>query len=158
MHHRAAVTGLAKHQDGGGFVGGQVRKDLLQGLAKGMLVTLMLLLAIKLGDLIVAGELGLIFNGSFQGNMFILENLTGIILPIAILLVPKFRNNLDWIFRAGLLTLLGLIMYRLNIGLVSMAGAPYFPHLLELAVTVGLFSGGILAFGLAMKNLPLEAE
>jgi Ni/Fe-hydrogenase subunit HybB-like protein len=39
-----------------------------------------------------------------------------------------------------------------------MAGAPYFPHFLELAVTVGLFSGGILAFGFAMKNLPLEAE
>lgn len=138
--------------------GGHIRKDILQGLAKGMLITLILLLGIKLGDLIVAGELGSVFDGSVQGNMFILENLTGIVLPVVILLIPKFSRNPAWIFRAGLLTLLGLILYRLNIGLVSMAGGPYFPHILELAVTVGLFSGGILVFGFAMKNLPLEVE
>jgi len=44
------------------------------------------------------------------------------------------------------------------IGLVSLAGVPYAPHWMELAVTVGLFSAGILAFGLAMKRLPLEEE
>lgn len=136
--------------------GGSIRKDIFEGLAKGMLVTLSLLLVIKLADLIVAGELWLMFDGSFQANMFILENLVGIILPVAILAVPKFRTNPGWIFRAGLLTLLGLILYRLDIGLVSMAGTPYFPSLLELAVTVGLFSGGILVFGFAMQNLPLE--
>ncbi|MBI5946038.1 MAG: Ni/Fe-hydrogenase cytochrome b subunit [Chloroflexi bacterium] len=138
--------------------GGQVRNEIFQGLARGMLITLGLLLLIKVGDLAYAGELGLIFSGTFQGNMFILENLIGIILPIAILLVPKFRKSSPWIFRAGLLTLLGLILYRLNIGLVSMAGEPYVPHVLELAVTIGLFSAGIMAFGFAMKNLPLEED
>ena len=139
-------------------LGGHVRKNVIFGLAKGMLVALSVLLCVKVGDLIVAGELGFVFDGSFQGNMFIIKNLTGIIFPIMILLIPKLRHSLDWIFRAGLLTLLGLIMYRLDIGLVSMAGAPYFPQFLELAVTIGLFSGGILVFGFAMKNLPLEAE
>jgi Ni/Fe-hydrogenase subunit HybB-like protein len=38
-----------------------------------------------------------------------------------------------------------------------MAGAPYVPHMLEVAVTVGLFAGGILVFGLAKKYLPLES-
>ena len=138
--------------------GGEVRKDIFQGLAKGMLVTLIILFAIKLGDLIAAGELSLVFDGSVQSNLFILENMVGIILPIAILLVPKLRRSIRWIFRAGLLTLLGLILYRLNIGLVSMAGVPYTPHWMELAVTIGLFSAGILVFGLAMKHLPLEEE
>jgi len=138
--------------------GGEVREGIFQGLAKGMLVTLSLLFLIKLGDLIIAGELGLIFEGSVQSNLFILENLVGIILPIAILLVPKVRKSIRWIFRAGLLTVLGLILQRLNIGLVSMAGVPYVPTWLELSVTIGLFSAGILAFGLAMKHLPLEEE
>ena len=138
--------------------GGEIRKDIFQGLAKGMLVTLILLFLIKLGDLIVASELSLLFDGSLQSNLFILENLVGIILPIAILLVPKLRQSVSWIFRAGLLTLLGLILYRLNIGLVSMAGVPYVPHWMELAVTIGLFSTGILVFGFAMKNLPLEED
>jgi Ni/Fe-hydrogenase subunit HybB-like protein len=138
--------------------GGNVRKDIFQGLAKGMLITLSLLLLIKLGDLIAAGELGLVFEGSLQSNLFILENMAGIILPIAILLIPQLRQSIRWIFRAGLLTLIGLILYRLDIGLVSMAGVPYVPHWMELAVTIGLFSAGILAFGFAMKNLPLEEE
>lgn len=51
-----------------------------------------------------------------------------------------------------------LILDRLNNGLIGMAGAPHTPHWLELAVTVGLFAGGILVFGLAMKNLPLEVH
>ncbi len=137
-------------------MGGEVRKDIFQGLAKGMLATLSVLLAVKLGDLIYAGELGLLLDGSLQSKLFILENLVGIILPIAILLVPKLRRSVRWIFRAGMLTLIGLILYRLNIGLVSMAGAPYLPSWMELSVTVGLFSAGILVFGLALKHLPLE--
>jgi Ni/Fe-hydrogenase subunit HybB-like protein len=138
--------------------GGNVRKDIFEGLAKGMLISLCLLLLIKLGDLIVAGELGRLFEGSFQSAMYLLENLVGIILPISILLVPKLRKDTAWIFRAALLTVIGLIIARLNIGLVSMAGVPYVPHILELAVTIGLFSAGILAFGYAMKNLPLEEK
>jgi len=39
-----------------------------------------------------------------------------------------------------------------------MAGAVYTPHWMEVAVSVGLFSGGILIFGLAMKNLTMEEE
>ena len=136
--------------------GGNVRKDIFEGLAKGMLISLGILLLIKLGDLIAAGELGRVIEGSFQSAMYLLENFVGIILPIAILLIPKLRKDIAWIFRAALLTVIGLVIARLNIGLVSMAGVPYVPHILELAVTVGLFSAGILAFGYAMKNLPLE--
>jgi Ni/Fe-hydrogenase subunit HybB-like protein len=39
-----------------------------------------------------------------------------------------------------------------------MAGVPLAPHWMELAVIIGLFSAGILIFGLAMKHLPLEEE
>jgi Ni/Fe-hydrogenase subunit HybB-like protein len=136
--------------------GGHIRKDIFQGLAKGLLAALSLLFLIKFGDLIVADEIALLFDGSVQSNLFLLENLIGIILPIAILLVPNFRQSPGWIFRASLLTLIGLILYRLNIGLVSMAGEPYVPSILELAVTIGLFSAGILAFGFANQNLPLD--
>jgi len=138
--------------------GGQPRRDVFQGLAKGLLVTLLLLLLIKSIDLTISGEWSLIIENSLQSNMFILENLIGVILPIAILIVPTFRKNIAWIFRAGLMTVMGLILDRLNIGLIGMAGASYTPHWMELAVTVGLFAGGILVFGLAMKNLPLEVH
>lgn len=136
--------------------GEEQRLEIIRGLSRGLLITLIILFAIKLLDLIVAGEIGLVFEGSFQGNMFILETLIGILLPAGILLHRKYRQYHVWIFRASLLAILGLILHRLNIGLVSMAGEPYVPHILEVAVTVGLFAGGILAFGLAKKNLSLE--
>lgn len=134
------------------------RLDILQGLSRGLLITLTVVFAVKFLDLLLAGELGLIFEGSMQSSMFILENLVGILLPVGILLTAKLRNDLGWIFRASLLSILGLILHRLNIGLIGMAGEPYVPHILELAVTVGLFAGGILLFGLAKKHLPLELE
>ena len=84
-----------------------------------MLITLILLLANRLKDLIVASKLGLVPDGSLQINLFILENMIGIILLIAILLVSMLRKNASCIFRAGLLTLLGLILFCLKIGLVS---------------------------------------
>lgn len=139
-------------------LGGRVNKSVIQGLAKGMLVALAILFLIKLGDLIAANELGLIFEGSLQSNLFILENVIGIILPLSILFVPQGRKNPRWVFRAALMALLGLILQRLNIGLVGMAGVPYVPTWMELSVTIGVFSAGILVFGWAMRNLPLEEE
>jgi Ni/Fe-hydrogenase subunit HybB-like protein len=136
--------------------GEELREEIVRGLSRGLLITLSLLFAIKAFDLILAGEIGLIFQGSMQSSMFILENLIGILLPVAILLTPKYHEDLIWIFRASLLSIMGLILNRLDIGLVSMAGGPYVPHILEVAVTVGLFAGGILVFGLAKRNLPLE--
>lgn len=138
--------------------GGLPLKAVLQGLARGLLVAQLLVFAVKFLDLLIAGELGLIAEGSYQANMFILENVIGVLLPVGILLIPQWRKDLAWIFRAAALTVLGLILHRLNLSLVGMAGAEYQPHWMELAVTVALFSGGILVFGLAVKTLPLESE
>ena len=130
--------------------------EIIRGLARGLLILLSILFAIKLLDLVLAHELGLIFEGSNQSNLFLVENIIGIFLPVGILLTRNHRQDLTWIFRASLCSILGLILHRLSIGLASMAGEPYFPHPLELAVTVGLFAGGILVFGLAKKHLPMD--
>jgi len=132
--------------------------EVLQGLGRALFVALGLLLGIKLVDLMVAGELGLVFEGSVHSNLFLLENMVGIILPMALLLVPRFRRTGSWLFRIGLLAVLGLILHRFNVGLNGMAGAPYVPHWMELAVTAGVISAGLLAFGLAMRYLPIAEE
>ena len=139
-------------------LGGEVRPDILLGLGKGLLGTLIVLLLIKVGDLINTGELGLLLENSLQSKMFIMENVVGILLPIGFLLIPKWRHKTKWVFRAGVLSVMGLVLHRFSLSLIGMAGADYTPHWLEIALTLGLFSGGILIFGLALKNLPLEGE
>ncbi len=140
------------------FLGGEVRPGILRGLGKGLLGTLIILLLVKVGDLLNAGELGLILENSLQGKMFLLENVVGIILPIGLLLISRRRGNIKWVFRAGVLAVMGLVLHRFNLSLIGMAGAAYTPHWLEIALTVGLFSGGILVFGLALKHLPLDGH
>jgi len=132
--------------------------EVLQGLGRALFVVLGLLLGIKLVDLAVAGELGLMFEGSVQSNMFLLENVVGILLPMALLLAPRFRRDGSWLFRIGLLVVLGLILHRFNVSFNGMAGTSYVPHWMELAVTAGVISAGLLAFGLAVRHLPIGEE
>ena len=129
--------------------------DILRGLGRALLVVLILLFVVKMADLAVAGELGLMFEGSVQSKMYLLENFVGIILPVALLLVPRFRQDAGWLFRIGLLAVIGLMLHRLNVGMNSMAGTPYVPTVAEFLVSAGIVSFGVLLFGLAVRFLPI---
>jgi Ni/Fe-hydrogenase subunit HybB-like protein len=138
--------------------GWDLHEDILQGLGKGLRVSLVMLLMLKVGDLIYAGEMGLILEGNLQSKSFILENVAGIILPIIILTLPRLRVDPKWIFRAGLLTVIGLVLHRFNLSMVGLAGDAYFPHWMEIAATAGLFALGLLAFGMVALNVPMHSE
>ncbi len=68
----------------------------------------------------------------------------------------------------AIITLLGMILNRFNVSWFAvqhpdplfyvptfMSNVDYFPTLPEVAVSIGIFSAGILAFGLACQVLPV---
>ena len=55
----------------------------------------------------------------------------------------------------GLLVVLGLMLSRFNVSMNGMAGSPYVPTLGEFLVSAGIISAGVLAFGLAVRFLPI---
>ena len=135
--------------------------DLLSSLGRAIPYILGLYLVLKLGDLILAGDFGRMFEGSFQSNLFLLEIVVGVILPIVLFALPQVRQNPTRLFWSSVTVIVGLIFNRFNVSVLGMqrpAGMRYFPHWMEFAITIGLISGGLLAFTLAVRFLPIFSE
>jgi Ni/Fe-hydrogenase subunit HybB-like protein len=134
---------------------------LLGHLARAIPWILGLLLVLKIGDLIAAGELGLLFEGSLTSGLFWLELVGGVLLPLVLFALATIRQSSTGLLVGALLVVGGVVLNRFDVSLVGLgrpAGSGYFPHWMEFAITVGIVSAGILAFGLAAKYLPLFSD
>jgi Ni/Fe-hydrogenase subunit HybB-like protein len=145
---------------------------LLAKLAKGLPIALGVYALLKFGELAVAGELGLLFTSGIMSVLFWAEILIGIITPIVWFSIKKNRTNPNALLTGAIIVLVGMILNRFNVSWFAvkhpdpmfymptfMSNVDYFPTLPEVAVSIGIFSAGILAFGLAAKYLPVfEAE
>jgi Ni/Fe-hydrogenase subunit HybB-like protein len=83
----------------------------------------------------------------------------GVILPLILFMLPAVQKSRGWLFFSALLVVLGLILNRFNVTLMNLEMRPgygtYFPTWMEIAVSVGLFSGGMIVIMLANKFLPV---
>ncbi len=115
-----------------------------------------LYLALKLGDLLVSGEIALIWSAGAYSFWWWVEVGIGLILPIALLLVPALRTR-PWVAAtAPLLLLFGVMMNRFNatmFGQILPPGTTYTPHLLEWLSTIGIIGAGVMAWLLGVRFL-----
>lgn len=135
--------------------------DVLSGLGRAIPYVLGLYLVLKLGDLVLAGDFGRIFEGTLRSNLFLVEIVIGVILPIVLFALPKVRQSPAGLLWGSALVVAGTIFNRINVSLVGpqpAPGAAYFPHWMEFAVTIGLVSAGLVAFMLAVRFLPVFPE
>ncbi len=131
--------------------------SLLGKLSKIMTGTLAVFVALRLGELIVAGELGLAFAGDLRGNMFLLE-MALFILPLALLASPTARRSQRKMFIAAVSMLLAGALYRIDAYLVAYLtgdGWTYFPSWPELMVTIGIIAAEILGYVIFVRILPV---
>ena len=106
-------------------------------------------LAVKLGELIISGDFGLIFNGSWQSTVYIIEMLISTIIPIIIFSIPRTRNNVNWQFAGSFMVVFGMAFNRINVGGLTMVGTTgefYLPSWTEISITAGVISAAILVF------------
>jgi Ni/Fe-hydrogenase subunit HybB-like protein len=142
----------------------KVDKEIFFGLARGVLITLIIYLAFKLYFLVTNAGIGAAFDGSLEANMYLLEIFLGIVLPIGLLASKNIRTNMTGIFSVNILVIVGVLVNRMNVCLFSMQeynaaqGVSYFPTLMEFLLTLGIVSLGIFLFKMAAKYLPLFAE
>ncbi len=142
----------------------KVPLDVLQGLARGLVIVSSFYLAVKLWLLVSGPGIGAAFDGSLEANMYLLEMVIGVVLPLALLLVGNARKGVDGLFTVNVLVIVGIILNRTNVGLFSFRrealarGADYFPSWMEVAVTLGLISLAVFVFKLAAKYLNLFPE
>jgi Ni/Fe-hydrogenase subunit HybB-like protein len=111
---------------------------------------------IRICDLRAHGELGLIFNGSYESWMFQLEYVVGVLVPFGILAIPKWRRSGRGLYTASLLAVLGFITNRLNVSITGLEGAQgghYVPAWSEVMITLMLIAIGFAGFSLAVRYL-----
>jgi Ni/Fe-hydrogenase subunit HybB-like protein len=136
----------------------EVDLDILSGLGKAIPYVLGLYLVVKLGDLLLAGELDLLFTETPQNLLWWVEIVGGVILPIILFSLQSVRQSRTKLFWGAALVVGGLVLNRFNVSLLALNPRPatsYFPHWMEFAITVGVVAAGVLAFTLANRYLPV---
>jgi Ni/Fe-hydrogenase subunit HybB-like protein len=145
---------------------------LLEKLAKALPIALGIYGLLKFGELAVAGELGYLFTSGTMSILFWAEILIGVITPMVWFSIKKNRASSNGLLTGAVITLLGLILNRFNVSWFAvkhpdpltyiptfMGNVDYFPTFPEVAVSIGIFAAGIMAFGLLAKYFPVfEAE
>jgi len=142
----------------------QVSGEVTSGLARGVLIAGTLYLSMKIAHLVTGPGLQAAFDGSFLGNMWLLEMAVGVVLPLALLSLPSVRSAPQKIFVANIMVILGVLLNRLNVGIFGVSqyatrsGGDYFPSIMEFVLTIGMVAFAILGFKLCAKYLNLFPE
>ena len=127
-------------------------------LTKVTMWMLIIYFIVKIIDLNYRGVLSLAFNGSFESNMFLLEMVVFVAIPIIMYAIPSIRNTQWGVFTASFLVVAGVILNRANVcftGMAQAAGAPYSPSIWEWAITLGLWSVLILGYCFIVENFAI---
>jgi Ni/Fe-hydrogenase subunit HybB-like protein len=136
--------------------------DLLADLAKAASVVLFIYLVARGADLIARGAWPLLFEPNLQAIAFWAEMGLGVLVPAIIFAIKPLRHKPGVLFGGALMVVLfGVVLNRLNVGIVGLwpyTGQIYFPSWMEIVVTITLVSFGVIAFGLAVRYLPVFPE
>jgi Ni/Fe-hydrogenase subunit HybB-like protein len=141
---------------------------LLQKLAKAVPYVLAVYAFLKFGEIAWAGELHYLFTSGVMSLLFWGEIIIGVVFPMILFSIKKVRQSANGLLGGAIIILLGMILNRFNVSWFAvkhpdplfylpsfMGNVHYMPTLPEISVSLGIFSAGILAFGLAAKYLPV---
>ncbi len=144
---------------------------LLDKLARTAVIVLSVYTLIKFGEIFIAGDAKYLFTSGRISLLFWVEIIIGVVIPIILFSLKKVRQSANGLFTGAIVLLLGMILNRFNVSWFGvthpdpltylptfMGNVKYFPALSEVLVSIGIFAFGILAFGLAVKYLPVFEE
>lgn len=141
---------------------------LLDKLAKAIPIVLIVYALLKFGELVWAGNLKYLFTSGLMSILFWAEIIISVVIPMILFSLKRVRQNPNALLTGSIILLFGMILNRFNVSWFAvkhpdpmfylptfMSNVHYVPTLPEISVSLGIFSAGILAFGLAAKYLPV---
>ena len=145
--------------------------SLLGKLAKAIPIVLGAYLVTRFVQLTIANDLRFLFNSGLMSVLFWAEILIGVVVPMILFSIKKIRQSARGQLVGSIILLLGMILNRFDVSWfavrhpdpltyvpVFMNNVKYLPSLAEVFLSFGIFAAGILAFGLAVKYLPVFEE
>ncbi|MFZ5642830.1 MAG: NrfD/PsrC family molybdoenzyme membrane anchor subunit [Bacillota bacterium] len=148
----------------GRALGHRTDTNVLQSLIKVSGYLMLAYLGLKIFDLFYRGAAGLVFKGNFEGNMFLLEMIAGVVVPLIICFTPRLRETKAGLMSFSVLVVAGVIINRMNVVFTGMSGSMggfYFPSFIEWGVSIGLVAIGVLGYLFVVENfsiLPHESK
>jgi Ni/Fe-hydrogenase subunit HybB-like protein len=130
--------------------------DLLEPLARGMVVALGIYGLVRLQGIARNHAFGTL--GSYEGRMFLVEFILGVVLPVILMSFRRLRTDPDWLVGGAFLAVLGFVMNRLNVSITGMeaaSGTRYLPSAMEIIVSLGLVATGMAVFAFAVRNFSI---
>ncbi len=141
---------------------------LLEKLARAIPYVLGLYLIMKFAQLAMEGKLALLFVSGSMSTLFWVEILISGLIPLILFSLKRIRQSPRGLLMGAIILLFGMIINRFSISWFAVKHADpityiptfmnkvnYWPSLPEISISIGIFSAGILAFGLAVKYLPI---
>jgi Ni/Fe-hydrogenase subunit HybB-like protein len=141
--------------------GRHLEMDLLEPLARAMVVALGIYGLMRIQVIVRNGSYADILGLTYEGKMFLLEFVLGVLLPVGLLAFRKLRTSPTWLVVGAFSAVLGFVVNRLNVSVTGMeraSGIRYVPSVMEVIVSVGLIGIGMAAFALAVRYLKIFPE
>ena len=132
---------------------------MLGGLARLASVALAFYFVVRIADLAYQHKLGLIFAGTWEGNLFILEMLLSTVLPMVLYTLPAVRRSPTGLWLISMGSVLGFVLNRVNASGLSQIWATrsfYFPAWTEFAISLGIVSACGLIFFFVQEHFPVD--
>ena len=143
------------------WLGFEPRMDMLAGLARIEAWLVALFLAFQIGDLVSRGAVDAMLSGTWFAVSFWVEVGLGLLLPLALLMMPEVRASRGGLATACSLIVAGVLLHRLNVTVIGLRvrhWETYVPSLGEIGITLGITAGAIFVFGLLARILPIHEE
>jgi Ni/Fe-hydrogenase subunit HybB-like protein len=115
----------------------------------------------KVIELALTREVGLLFTSGFLGVIYLLEIILGVLVPAVLFSLKKVRVSRISSLAGALFVAFGIVLNRFSatwFALSQRDGVSYFPSLYEVALLVGVASGVLLLFTLAAHFFPVFSE
>ena len=128
---------------------------LLSGLAKAAAVVLGIYLVLKIGDLLFAGEIGLIFTSGGYSVLWWIEMIIGVVVPLLIY-ATSARESKRNLLLASVCVIIGLAINRSTVALFALAptgGYAYTPHWMEYGIMASAIAAIVLFYSLGVRYL-----
>ena len=132
--------------------------EMLTLLSGAVVITLVLFLVIRFGDLLLSGKIGLTFTSGWLSILFWVE--TALFAVPIFMLASKGRRSFPTMLQASILIMLAGSLYRFDAYIVAYNPGPnwnYFPSLPELLITLGVIGLEIALYVFIVKRYPILA-
>jgi Ni/Fe-hydrogenase subunit HybB-like protein len=126
----------------------QPETALLERLGAAARWVLLVYLVVRFGDLAAHGKLPALVAGGWQGALFWIEIALAVVVPAALLWIPKVRASQAGQWTAAGLGIAGVVLNRIDVGGLAhvRTGPAYLPSWTEVAISAGIVAGAMLAF------------